>query len=73
VGVELRHRMTESVRARINHLSLEAEGDTPDEKRRAAIFAWSAMVGAMVLARVVDDTKLSKDILTATRASLPLR
>jgi TetR/AcrR family transcriptional regulator, transcriptional repressor for nem operon len=69
---DLRHKMTESVRARINHLSVEAEGDTPDEKRRVAIAAWSAMVGAMVLARVVDDEKLSKEILTATRASLPL-
>ena len=43
-----------------------------DEKRRAAIAAWSAMVGAMVLARIVDDEKLSKEILSETRASLPL-
>jgi TetR/AcrR family transcriptional repressor of nem operon len=64
--------MTEGVRRRIAHLSAEAEGDTPREKRRAAIAAWSAMVGAMVLARIVDDEKLSKEILSATRASLPL-
>jgi TetR/AcrR family transcriptional repressor of nem operon len=69
---DLRHRMTESVRARINHLSVEAEGDTPDEKRRAAISAWSAMVGAIVLARIVDDETLSTEILTETRASLQL-
>jgi TetR/AcrR family transcriptional repressor of nem operon len=31
------------------------------------------MVGAMVLARLVDDEKLSKEILKETRASLPLR
>jgi TetR/AcrR family transcriptional repressor of nem operon len=30
------------------------------------------MVGAMVLARLVDDETLSKEILSATRASLPL-
>ena len=64
--------MTEAVRSRINHLSIEAEGDMPKEKRRAAIAAWSAMVGAVVLARLVDDEKLSKEILSATRASLPL-
>jgi TetR/AcrR family transcriptional repressor of nem operon len=29
------------------------------------------MVGAMVLARIVDDDKLSKEILAETRASLP--
>jgi TetR/AcrR family transcriptional regulator, transcriptional repressor for nem operon len=69
---DLRHRMTEAVRSRINHLSVEAEGDTPKEKRRAAIAAWSAMVGAMVLARLVDDETLSKEILSATRESLPL-
>ena len=69
---DLRHRMTEAVCSRINHLSVEAEGGRPKEKRRAAIAAWSAMVGAMVLARLVDDETLSKEILSATRASLPL-
>jgi len=71
-SADLRHSMTEAVRSRINHLSVEAEGDTPQERRRAAIAAWSAMVGAMVLARLVDDEKLSKEILKETRASLPL-
>lgn len=71
-SADLRHRMTQSVRARINHLSEEAKGGTPDEKRRSAIAAWSSMVGAMVLARIVDDETLSKEILAETRASLPL-
>jgi TetR/AcrR family transcriptional repressor of nem operon len=71
-SADLRHAMTESVRRRIDHLGAEAEGDTPREKRRAAIAAWSAMVGAILLARIVDDEKLSKEILSETRASLPL-
>jgi TetR/AcrR family transcriptional repressor of nem operon len=71
-SAELRHGMTEGVRRRIDHLSVEAKGDRPREKRRAAIAAWSAMIGAMVLASLVDDEKLSKEILSATRASLPL-
>jgi TetR/AcrR family transcriptional repressor of nem operon len=71
-STDLRHRMTEGVRSRINHLSAEAVGHTAKEKRRAAIAAWSAMVGAMVLARLVDDEKLSKEILADTRAFLPL-
>jgi TetR/AcrR family transcriptional repressor of nem operon len=72
-SADLRHRMTEAVRCRINHLGAETEGDTANEKRRAAVAAWSAMVGAMVLARLVDDDRLSKEILKETRAALPLR
>ncbi len=70
-SADLRHNMTEAVRSRINHLSAGVERGAPDEKRRAAIAAWSAMVGAMVLARIVDDDKLSKEILKETYASLP--
>lgn len=72
-SAELRHGMTEGVRRRIDHLSVDADGDEPKEKRQAAIAAWSAMVGAMVLARLVDDEALSKEILIATRGLLPLK
>ena len=71
-SAELRHSMTASVRRRIDHLSAGAAGATPQQKRRAAIAAWSAIVGAMVLARIVDDEELSKEILNETRGSLPL-
>jgi TetR/AcrR family transcriptional repressor of nem operon len=71
-SADLREGMTGAVRRRIDNLSAAAEGATPQEKRRAAIAAWSAMVGAMILARIVDDDDLSKEILSATRASLPL-
>jgi TetR/AcrR family transcriptional repressor of nem operon len=71
-SADLRHRMTDAVRRRIEQLSAEAKGDTLEEKRRAAIAAWSAMVGAMVVARIVDDETLSEEILNATRASLAL-
>jgi len=70
-SADLRQKMTAAVRSRIDHLTVDAGGDTPRGKRRAAIAAWSAMVGAMVLARLVDDEKLSKEILSETRASLP--
>lgn len=71
-SADLRHSMTEAVRHRIAHLTVDAKGGTPCEKRRSAIAAWSAMVGAMVIARIVDDAKLSKEILSGTRAWLPL-
>ena len=58
---DLRNLMTEAVRRRvITSFSAGAAGGTPDEKRRAAIVSWSAMVGAMVLARLVDDDSLVK-------------
>jgi TetR/AcrR family transcriptional repressor of nem operon len=68
---DLRRAMTESTRRQIDRFSAEAKGTTPREKRRGAIAAMSAMVGAMVYARIVDDDKLSKEILSETRASLP--
>jgi TetR/AcrR family transcriptional repressor of nem operon len=71
-SAELRQGMTAAVRRRIDHLSAGAPGAGPEQQRRAAIAAWSAMVGAMVLARIVDDEGLSNEILTQTRASLPL-
>ncbi len=72
-SADLRHRMTQATRYRIDHLTVDADGDTPHTKRRAAIAAWASMVGAMVLARIVDDEELSREILSETRASLPLR
>jgi TetR/AcrR family transcriptional repressor of nem operon len=70
-SADLRGAMTQAVRRQIDRLSAEAKGKTAREKRRAAIAAWSAMVGAMVLARIVDDENLSKEILSETLASLP--
>jgi TetR/AcrR family transcriptional repressor of nem operon len=71
-SADLRQAMTQSVRRTIDRFSAEAKGETAREKRRAAIAAWSTMVGAMVHARIVDDDRLSREILTETRASLPL-
>jgi TetR/AcrR family transcriptional regulator, transcriptional repressor for nem operon len=66
----VREALTQSIRGTIEKLSDVSLGATPAERRRAAIASWSAMVGAMVLARVVDDSVLSKEILSATRASV---
>lgn len=38
------------------------------ERRRAAIGSWSAMVGALILARSIDDPALSDELLSQTRA-----
>ena len=69
---DLRHTMTASLRQTLDRLAAEADGATPDDQRRNAIVAWSAMVGALVLARIADDEALSNEILRETRAGLPL-
>jgi TetR/AcrR family transcriptional repressor of nem operon len=71
-SADLRQAMTASVRRRIEDFGAAAQGETAEAKRQAAIAAWSAMVGAVVLARIVDNEALSQEILAATRAALPL-
>jgi TetR/AcrR family transcriptional repressor of nem operon len=66
----VREVLTQSIQGTIDKLSDVSSGATPVERRRAAIASWSAMVGAVVMARLVDDPALSKEILAATRASI---
>jgi TetR/AcrR family transcriptional repressor of nem operon len=60
--------MTAGLRRQIERFTKTAPGATEAEKRRAAIGTWSAMVGAVILARMSDDPELSDEILTQTRA-----
>ncbi len=69
-SAETRHILTEALRRRIDKFSETAPGETPEERRRAAIGSWSAMVGAMVLARLADDPALSDEVIDETRAWL---
>jgi TetR/AcrR family transcriptional regulator, transcriptional repressor for nem operon len=68
----VRHTMTESLRRQIDAVIPASQGATAQERRRNAIATLSTMVGAMVLARIVDDERLSDEMLAAARASLPL-
>ena len=65
-SAEARTAMTDGLRRQIERLAEAASGDEAAQ-RRDAIGSWSAMVGAMVLARVSDDPKLSDEILAQTR------
>jgi TetR/AcrR family transcriptional repressor of nem operon len=65
-----RAAMATTLRSQIARFSAAlAEGDDA-ERRRAAIGRWSAMVGAVVLARAVDDPALADELLAETRAWL---
>jgi TetR/AcrR family transcriptional repressor of nem operon len=65
---EARAAMTDGLRRQIERFSRSAPGDNAAEKRQAAIGSWAAMVGAMILARLSDDPKLSDEMLAQTRA-----
>lgn len=67
-GAEARAAMTEGLRRQIETFARTAPGDTPASRRQAAIGAWAAMVGAVILSRVSDDPDLADEILDATRA-----
>lgn len=60
--------MTEGLNAQITRMeqALQKAGST--DARRAAIGSWAAMVGAVILARAVDDPDLSNEVLEQTRA-----
>lgn len=62
-----RSAMTDGTRAQIERMSAGFEGEKA-ERRRLAIVSWAAMVGAVILARGTDDTVLSDELLTETRA-----
>jgi len=63
-----RAALTAGLRRQIEVLSEGAPGREAAEKRRAAIGSWAAMVGAVILARLSDDPRLSDEVLAETRA-----
>ncbi|MEO4002082.1 helix-turn-helix domain-containing protein [Mesorhizobium sp. CAU 1732] len=63
-----RAAITEGFRAQIDRLSAAVPGPNDADKRRAAIATWAAMVGAVILARAIDDPELSDEMLEQTRA-----
>ncbi|BCP55311.1 TetR family transcriptional regulator [Kaistia sp. 32K] len=67
---DTRHVLTGAMRRQIELFAQTAPGDDERERRVAAIGSWSAMIGAMVLARIADSEELSKEILEATDAFL---
>ena len=62
-GPLVRHAYTEGVRALLDELAARMPGRTRQARRRAALASLAAMVGALLLARAVDDAALSDEIL----------
>lgn len=70
---EARASMTEVVASQINRLADALPGADAAERRLAAIGNWSAMVGALILSRSIDDPKLSAELLSQTRVWIDVK
>lgn len=66
----VRRVFTDGLKARIELLAQVVEEESKKARRQQAIAVMAGLVGAMVLARVVDDPDLSDDILEAARNRL---
>lgn len=67
----VRHAFTQGFRNLLDVLAGIMPGRNKAAKRDKALVAYAGMVGALVLARAVDDAALSEEILQAVLASLP--
>jgi TetR/AcrR family transcriptional repressor of nem operon len=63
-----RSAMTEGLRSQIDRVTKALPELDPADRRRAAIGSWAAMVGAVIIARAIDDPALSDEVLEQTRA-----
>lgn len=66
-GEGVRRGLTTYVRAQLDRLAGLLRTGTQASRRKRAITTFAGMVGALTLARAVDDPTLSKEILSAAR------
>lgn len=77
LAAETRHQsaaaqsaMTEGIRGQLRKLGASMPRGSDSERRRCAIASLSAMIGAVILSRAIDDRELSDEILDETHASI---
>lgn len=69
-GSKVRRSITGGVRSLVEILARIVPGKSRVAKRRIALATFASMVGALVLARAVDDPELSEEILDAAYGSI---
>lgn len=69
-GSPIRSTFTRGVRSALNMLTQLVPGKSEHEQRERAVATYASMIGAMVLARAVDDPKLSEEVLNSVLASI---
>lgn len=68
-GKAVRTALTQQVRARLDHFARLLRSGMAARRRKRAIATLAGMVGALTLARAVDDPGLAREILAAARES----
>jgi len=63
----LRKTLTAGVRQQVDRIVSLLKRGTPAARRRRALATYAGMVGALTLARAVDDPALAREILAAAR------
>lgn len=71
-GPSLRRAVTDGTRKLLDLFTSFAPGRTQAVKRERALVAYASMVGALILARAVDDEALSDEILKTVVAAAKL-
>ena len=66
-GRQVRRTLATGVRGQIDRIAALLKRGTPAARRRRAIATYAGMVGALMLARAVDDPSLAEEILAAAR------
>ena len=69
-GPGVRRAVTEGLRSAIDFVAKLVADKSKPARRQKAISIYASFVGAMVMARAVDDRALSKEILNAVLASV---
>lgn len=69
-GSPVRSAFTRGVRSAVDMLTRLVPGRSGRAKRERALVTYASMVGALVLARAVDDAELSEEVLQSVLASI---
>ena len=69
-GSPVRGAVTQGLRPLVDVLTQLVPGKSKRAKRERALAIFASMVGALLLARVVDDPKLSEEVLQSVLASI---
>ena len=69
-GSPLRTAFTQGVRSTVDALKRLVTGKSERAKRERALTIYASMIGALVLARAVDDAELSEEVLKSVLASI---
>lgn len=67
---QTRHVMSEGFRSWVDILTRQANKEDSKAARGEAMFKLSAMIGAVTMARIIDDGKFADQLLTETRKRL---